>query len=363
MQDIVYKSSLNPKRSTKSVSYSKSNIYVLKCIGNIPKYFKKNYILIIFTFLLAGYIATALIYFIVYRNKYIDSIKSTMKVQKKISLSNSFKFAGPPKSRQRKDIKNTLKIMDSKNDVKSTQNNNQQPQQNNFNINYKNVDIQKSIILPPEFEVTISNADLDLIDYNTAIIKDKRNFIKTFLSISQRRQIFIFCFTKDHNILALKIGLFIFCLINYFVVNLFFFNDTVIHKIYLDKGKYNFGYQIKFILLSALISCIFLYIGKFIFTFNKSPKLLIQIIKCIDFSLIIIILLFIFYWIYIGSFFCVYIKTQKHLIINFVITIVVCCIYECILTIIACILRKISVSKKNLPTLYLISVLLCSLKK
>ena len=39
MQDIIYKSGLNPKRITKSVSYSNSNIYVLKCIGNIPKYF------------------------------------------------------------------------------------------------------------------------------------------------------------------------------------------------------------------------------------------------------------------------------------------------------------------------------------
>ena len=147
------------------------------------------------------------------------------------------------------------------------------------------------------------------------------------------------------------------------MVNLFFFNNKVMHKIVIDKAKYNFGYQIKYILLSSLISCIFLYIAKFIFTFQQSPKQLIQVIKCIDFSLIIFILLFIFYWIYIGSFCSVFIKTQKHLIANFFITFIVCAIYELIFTIISCIMRIISLKKKETPKVYLISQILVSLKK
>ena len=71
----------------------------------------------------------------------------------------------------------------------------------------------------------------------------------------------------------------------------------------------------------------------------------------------------VFYWIYIGSFTTVYINTQKHLSINFILTFVFYSIYELILTLISCILRKISLSKKNLQKLYEISVCLVSLKK
>ena len=364
---------LSPKRNIQSTTYthSKSNIYVLKCIGNISKYFKKNYILIIFTFLVVGYIATAIIYFIFYRSKYISSNNSEKlkKLQKIMTLSGSYKIAVPPKGRLRKNISNnkSLKIMDSNNDIKSSYNMNQKNNINNNKIaydkNYNDFSPKQNITLPPELYLNSDNTDLDLVDYSTAITKDKRSYFQIFVSISQKRQIFIFCFIQDHNILVLKISLFIFCLINYFMVNLFFFNNNVIHKIFIDKGKYNFGYQIKYILLSSLISCIFLYIAKFIFTFQQSPKQLIQVIKCIDFSLVIFILLFIFYWIYIGSFCSVFIKTQKHLIANFFITIITCSIYELIFTIISCIMRIISLKKKKTPKVYLISQILVSLKK
>jgi hypothetical protein len=287
-----------------------------------------------------------------------------------MTLSGSYKIAVPPKGRQRKNISNnksSLKIMDSNNDIKSSNNMNQKNTINNNNIaydkNFNDFSPKQKITLPPELSFNSDNTDLDLVDYNTAITKDKRSFFQIFLSISQKRQIFIFCFIQDHNILVLKISLFIFCLINYFMVNLFFFNNNVIHKIFIDKAKYNFGYQIKYILLSSLISCIFLYIAKFIFTFQQSPKQLIQVIKCIDFSLIIFILLFIFYWVYIGSFCSVFIKTQKHLIANFFITFIVCAIYELIFTIISCIMRIISLKKKETPKVYLISQILVSLKK
>lgn len=344
----------NEKRNMKSVSYSNSvsNIYVLKCIKNISIYFSKNYILIIFTILYGSYIIIALIYFIKDRKKYMKEVEKNIKIKSKIS----FKLSNPPKNKNGRN--SNLKIMDLNSEIRSNQNFQDNIKfKNNMNI------LQKTITLPSdETNITITNEDLDLVDYNVAINKDKRSFIELFLSISQKRLIFIFSFKKDHNIKVLKISLIIFCLIKYFMVNLFFFNNNVIHKIYIDKGKYNLGYQIKYVFLSALISCIFLYIAKYIFTFKKSPKQLIQIIKCIDASLIILIILFSFYWIYIGSFCSVFIKTQKHLIINFVLAIIVCIIYEVIITIISLILRKIALKKKKLPKLYSISRLLISLK-
>ena len=352
----------NPKRNMESLSLlnSNSNIYVLKCINNISKNFKKNYILIIFTLLCAGYIACTIIYFVLYRQKYINTVDLATKNQKVFALSNSFRsgnLGNPPRkinNISRNSVNKTLKIMDS-NDIKSSKNC-QKPQSNN------KVDIKKCVTLPSDYSNSIYT-DLDTVDYNIALDKDKRNFFRIFLSISKKRQIFIYSFIKDHNILVLKVSLLILCLINYFMINVFFFNGKVIHKIYIDKGKYNFRYQIKYITLSALISCVFLYIVKFIFIFEKSPKLLIEVIKCIDASLIIIILLFIFYWVYIGSFCSVFINTQKHLIINFALTFVTCIIYEFILTLISCVIRIIALKKKKFPRLYVLSTFLVSLKK
>jgi hypothetical protein len=137
----------------------------------------------------------------------------------------------------------------------------------------------------------------------------------------------------------------------------FFFNDKVIHQIYLDKGSYNFSYQLKFICLSALISSIFLYLGKYIFIIKKSDKQMIRIIKIVDYAFVVIFILFIFYWLYVGSYTSVFIKSQRHISLNFLFTIITCAIYEIILTIISIILRKIAI-KNNLPTLYKISIIL-----
>ena len=351
------------KRNLKSMSYSSSNIYVLKCINDISKYMSKNYILIIFNFIFLGYVACVVIYFIIYRKQYIVTAKKTSKIHKKVFLANSI-ISNPPRNNQNSsNISKSLKMMDSNNNIKSNYHFQQQQQINNNIKDKDNNNNNKSITLPSDNSFNfIDFSDLDLIDYNLVVEKDKRTFWETFLSFSKKRQIFIFCFINDHNIKVLKISLLLLSLINYFMINLFFFNDKVIHKIYTDKGKYNFGYQLKYICLSALISCLFLYISKYIFTFHPYSPQLIQIIKCIDFSLIIIVLLFIFYWIYIGSFCSVFIKTQKHLMINFIITFIVSAIYELIITLIAYLLRRVAIDKKNLPKLYLISTLLVSLK-
>ena len=55
------------------------------------------------------------------------------------------------------------------------------------------------------------------------------------------------------NIIFL-IFLFLFSLCFDLVVNALFFNDDTMHKIYEDKGSFNFLYQIPQILYSTLIS-------------------------------------------------------------------------------------------------------------
>ena len=345
-------------RSLETQSNTKSNSKVLKCIiPNISKYFSKSYVLIIFTFLWVAYILTAVIYFFFNRNNYIIFVKSQSKLPKITTLGGSIRAAAPPKGRTKMKVS---KFMDSKSEAHSIKNSiNRNSSLNIYNSNQKIDNNMLTIAMGYELADSL---DIDLFDYESAITKDKRSILKIYFSIMQKRLIYIFAFKTDHNLKILKISLIIFNLINCYAVSLFFFNDDVIHKIYIDKGEYNSSFQIKYILLSSLICCIFLYIAKFIFIFKNSPIQILQFIKCVDFSLILLILLFLFYWLYIGSFTCTYINTQKHLSINFILTFIFCIIYEFILTLFSTILRKISLMNKTLPIVYNISILFVSLK-
>ena len=86
------------------------------------------------------------------------------------------------------------------------------------------------------------------------------------------------------------------------------------------------------------------------------------IIKYINYAFVLIFLLFLFYWLYVGSYTSVFIKSQKHISINFLLTFITCIIYELVLTIISVILRKIALNKKDRSALYKISIILILLK-
>ena len=144
---------------------------------------------------------------------------------------------------------------------------------------------------------------------------------------------------------------------------MYFFFDKVIHQIYLDKGDYNSNYQTKNIFLSALISSLFLWITKIIFLVKKSDKHSMYYLKFVNWFFVIYMLLLIFYWLYVGSFTSVFIKSQKHLSFNFLLTIIICILYEFILSLISTILRFIALKNRKSPFLYKISVSLILLKR
>ena len=68
--------------------------------------------------------------------------------------------------------------------------------------------------------------------------------------------IFTFITNKDYNSRIIKILLFFFFFSVFFTINALFFNDNTMHKIYEDKGEFNFIYQIPQIIYSALISAV-----------------------------------------------------------------------------------------------------------
>ena len=82
--------------------------------------------------------------------------------------------------------------------------------------------------------------------YKEAIKFDKRGYIEYYFSLLRRKQILIFSFYtyNDNNSKMIKITIFFFSFALYFIVNALFYSDSTMHKIYEDKGKFNFIYQI-----------------------------------------------------------------------------------------------------------------------
>ena len=172
--------------------------------------------------------------------------------------------------------------------------------------------------------------EINSLIYKEAIIIDKRNYFEYYLSLLRRKHILIFTFytSNDYNSKEIKICLFFFSFALYITVNALFFNDSTMHKIYEDSGRYNFVYQLPQILYSTLISSIINLLANFLSLSEKNilslknrnstievKKDVINrlIIKFILFFVLIYILLFLF-WYYLACFCAVYINTQIHLI-------------------------------------------------
>ena len=173
----------------------------------------------------------------------------------------------------------------------------------------------------------LDNYELNNLEYESAKKLDKRNFIKIYWSFLKREHSIIFTFiTKDvHNITYVKYSKFFFSLCTDMAMNVFFFADETMHKMFLDYGKYNFIQQIPQIIYSTVISQIietflcYLSLTDIYFyqikNFKKISKYqLKRIIKFIQIKLVIFFifcsLMFIFYWYLITSFGAVYQSTQ-----------------------------------------------------
>ena len=166
-----------------------------------------------------------------------------------------------------------------------------------------------------------------------------RTFLEEFFSSFKKRTPTFNCQKKKD--FYEKLFLLIYALLNAIVTNAFFFTEKNIHQIYLDKGKYNFKYQIKYNALAALISLLFILIAKLFIKFDdiytikeeileKNRKIFIGLSNC----------LFIFYWIYLGSLTSTYINAKMHLFINVFITTIILFVINCLLALVSFILRK-----------------------
>ena len=234
-------------------------------------------------------------------------------------------------------------------------------------IEYKEIENSKIIQ-----EMGYDDYELNELEYIEAIKIDKRTLFQIYWSILKRNQLIIFTFINcnDYNLLTIKLSRFIFLIVSDMALNVFFFSDDSMHKIFISYGKYDFIQQIPQITYSTIISqlievllCYLSLTDKYIYQIKsllKEDKTnnISKIIKCVNIKLYIYFaftfLFFGVYW-YIISIFCgVYRNTQIHFIKDSIISFSIGLIYPFILDFIIASLRICSLRdpKKRFKFIY-----------
>ena len=244
-----------------------------------------------------------------------------------------------------KDDKTNKKYLKKINKIKSQQFQNQITLSNADNSN--NIINPKKTIFPGKnksyFNFILNKKDFELnsLDYEEAIQLDKRNYCQYYISLIKYNHPLLFSYGSynDYNSKIIKIFLFFFSFSLDFAINALFFTDDTMHKIYEDKGKFNFLYQLPQILYSTLISRLFDSIIKNFalsqdnivelrrikekIDLKKLNKKLIRTLKC-KFTIFFLSTFFIliFLWYYITCFCGIYENTQIHLIKDTIISLI-----------------------------------------
>ena len=173
----------------------------------------------------------------------------------------------------------------------------------------------------------LENFELNNLKYEDALLFDKRSFCQMYWSVLKREHIIIFTFFfhNDYNLYYTKNAKFIFLLATDMAMNIFFFSDETMNKLYLSYGKYDFVQQIPQIIYSKLLSniievflCYLMLTDKHYYRIKALSKAkkkeIFDIIKCARIKIIIFFvftfLVFLFYWYLVTAFCVVYVNTQ-----------------------------------------------------
>ena len=201
----------------------------------------------------------------------------------------------------------------------------------NLKIEKNTIDFENNYNKNKYFNLKYNDYEINTLNYKDVLLRDNRTYIKYYISQLKRKQ-FTFYTKDDYNSFIIKISLFLYNFSIYYFVNALFFTDSTMHKIYVEKGNYNFIYQLPNILYSTIISGV----NNFIISYlSLSEKNILKIKnineknndnlnlftskikKCLIIKLIFFFSLnFLFllvYWYYLGCFCAVYKNTQIHL--------------------------------------------------
>ena len=295
---------------------------------------------------------------------------------------NNSDIKDPPKKKNINEIYNDSKIIklsSSEIKLKISQKiiNYKDSNSNNISILNSKKEARKKIKKNNKNAIYYSDYEFNGLNYSEALKHDKRTYPQYYFSLLRMKYsvIFTFCSSKDYNSREIKINLFLFIFSLYFTINSLFFNDSTMHKIFIDKGSFNFIYQIPQIIYSSIISIIInsivTYLSlseKSIIQFKKDPfiteKKVINLINClkVKFFLFFVIefTLLLLFWYYLSCFCAVYKNTQIHLIKDTLISFGLSLVYPLLLYLIPGVFRipALRAKKANKKCLYKLSKML-----
>ena len=176
--------------------------------------------------------------------------------------------------------------------------------------------------------------ELNSLDYEEYIKMEYRNCFYIFWSIFKTNYDFLSTFfifeNKDYKIYTIKAINYLNTLLLSLDINISFYNDDTMHKIYEDIGENNSFNRLPIILLTNALSLIPSFLFEILFSFdfielkinmdddekiiqNSHKIILIKFISCCIFTLFFDL----FSWYYISCFFAVYLGTQKAIFFDF----------------------------------------------
>ena len=370
---------------------SNSNIGAMKCID---KLFSKDGLLtnigsylLIFTFVFFT-ISTFVFYKCGYQiieeninriieSRHLNKIKTDFKKEKsrnsckKLSTKRikrkSIKVKNESNPIKKKDIKKKKSIykLDQKNIISSS----------NVSLKKKNSNTIKLKLVPAKEvkeeknklkQIIFEDYELNLMSYENALLYDKRKYWQYYMSLLLLKNPILFSFypKNDYNLKIIKINIFFLSFDIIFTVNTFFFNDSTLHQIYKDGGKYNLSYFMPKILHSFLISYIIMVFIKYFSSsqrhllkiknednYNKFEEKVENIKRCL---LIKYILFYIFsfiylilFWYYLSSFCAVFQNSQIYLIKNTFMSFVIYILFPNFFILLTCAFRIYSLREKK----------------
>ena len=254
-------------------------------------------------------------------------IKKKNKAKKRKNMNNFNILKTSENQVDKSSCRKVLSNNKSTNQKHSLKENNLSILNNNSN---KNID---SNINNNNRQMRLNDYEFNTLDYKSALKIDKRTYVEYYFSLLRKKQLLFFTFYTydDYNPKIIKFILFLFSFSLYLTVDALFFGESTMHKIYQDKGKFNFIYQIPQILYSTCISSVIYIIitalslsernilalkkEAEINIIEKKIKLTLNCLKkkfIIFFGILLPIL--IIFWYYISCFCAVYKNTQIHLI-------------------------------------------------
>ena len=156
--------------------------------------------------------------------------------------NNKNKIPSNPKKKKKSKSKSKYKNKNKEKKIKNKIARNINFSSNNaiFNSARKNLNNINNSQIEEKENKRLDKFELNQLEYEEAICFDKRAFINIYWDILCREHIIIFTFfiCNDYNISFIKYARFIFLFTTDMAMNVFFFSDESMHKIFLNYGKY-----------------------------------------------------------------------------------------------------------------------------